>query len=138
MKATSSSMRASRRLRREMTKPEILLWQHLRGSPSGVSFRKQYAIGPYVADFYCARAKLVIEIDGQIHDFEGQAKSDASRDEHIAGYGVRVQRIAAREVLDDPAGVAAAIVDLCLHGPLPYSASPSGPPPHRFATGRSE
>jgi very-short-patch-repair endonuclease len=76
-------MKASRRLRRNMTAPEALLRQMLRRSPAGIKFRRQYAIGPYIADFYCPAAKLVIEVDGQIHDFEQQAEHDAARDNII-------------------------------------------------------
>ena len=138
MRATQNSMRSARRLRRSMSPPEALLWQLLRRSPAGVKFRRQYAIGPYVADFYCPAAKLVVEIDGQVHNFERQADHDARRDELIASYGVRVERIAAADVMRDAAAVASAIVDTCLAGPLHHSALPSGPPPHCSATGRSE
>ena len=80
MKATANAMKASKRLRRNMTPPEALLWQLLRRSPAGIRFRRQYAIGPYVADFYCPAVKLVIEIDGQVHGVERQAQHDARRD----------------------------------------------------------
>jgi len=135
MKATARAMKASRELRRRMSKPEVLLWQLLRRSPAGARFRRQYAIGPYIADFYCPTAKLVIEIDGQIHDFDGQAQHDAARDKVIAGYGVCIQRIAARDVLKDPAAVASALVEMCAR-PLHHPAAPDGPPPHGSAAGR--
>ena len=138
MKATGNSMRSAKRLRRTMSPPEALLWQFLRRSPAGIKFRRQYAIGPYVADFYCPSAKQVIEIDGAIHDFESQAEHDAQRDELIGKFGVRIYRIAASDVMRDAASVASAIVDSCSAGPLHHSAAPSGSLPHRFATGRSE
>ena len=140
MKATANSMKASRRLRRQMSPPEVLLWQLLRGSPAGIRFRRQYAIGPYVMDFYCPAAKLVIEIDGRIHDFEHAAQRDQARDELIARFGVRIERIPAAQIMKDAEAVASAIVGLCmaLARPLHHSPAASGPPPHRFATGRSE
>ena len=138
MKATRNSMRSAKRLRRSMTPPEALLWQLLRRSPAGVKFRRQYPIGPYVADFYCPSAKLVVEIDGQIHNFDERANHDFERDQLIGKLGIRVERIAASEVMRDAASVAQSIVDLCLAGPLHHPAAPDGPPPHRFATGRSE
>ncbi|HKX90817.1 MAG TPA: DUF559 domain-containing protein [Sphingomicrobium sp.] len=61
-------MRLARSRRRSMSKPEAMLWRLLRGTPSGIRFRRQYAVGTYVADFYCPRAKLVIEIDGLVHE----------------------------------------------------------------------
>ena len=113
MKATANSMRASRRLRRQMAPPEALIWQLLRSSPAGIKFRRQYAIGPYVADFYCPSAKLVIEIDGNTHAFEPQAEHDARRDKLITSYGVRIFRIAASDVMRDATSVASAIVETC-------------------------
>ena len=114
MKANRNSMRSAKRLRRSMSPPEALLWQFLRRSPAGVKFRRQYAIGPYVADFYCPSAKLVIEIDGEVHNFGRQARHDLLRDELIASFGVRIERIAAREVMNDATAVAASIVETCL------------------------
>ena len=129
MKATANAMKASRRLRRILSPPEARLWRLLRGSPAGIKFRRQYAIGPYVADFYCPAAKLVIEVDGQVHDFEGQAQHDAARDKLIATYGITVQRIAARDVMMDASAVASALVEFCTGGPLHHPARPDGPPP---------
>jgi very-short-patch-repair endonuclease len=57
----------ARDLRSNLTRPEALLWQHLRGDKLGVRFRRQHRIGSYIADFYCAAANLVVEIDGDSH-----------------------------------------------------------------------
>src|SRR5690349_2882591 len=57
MRATGRSMRVSRQQRRNMSLPEVKLWGLLRRSPGGVKFKRQYAVGPYVADFYCPAAK---------------------------------------------------------------------------------
>jgi very-short-patch-repair endonuclease len=121
-----------------MSKPEVLLWQLLRGSPAGIRFRRQYAIGPYIADFYCPAARMVIEIDGQIHDFDEQAQHDAARDQMIASFGVRIERIAASEVLQDAAGTASALIELCASvGPLHHPRKRGdGPPPFGSAAGR--
>lgn len=62
-----------RRLRRESTPAERRLWGHLRDRRLGVRFRRQHPIGPYVADFACVEARLVVEVDGGVH---------AARDEH--------------------------------------------------------
>ncbi len=129
MKATRNSMRSAKRLRRAMTPPETLLWQLLRRAPAGIKFRRQYAIGPYVADFYCPTAKLVIEIDGQIHNAARQADHDARRDELITSFGLRVERIAAADVMRNAAAVASAIVEICLPAPLHHPALPDGRPP---------
>src|SRR5687768_16148919 len=106
VKATANSMRASRRLRREMSLPEAMLWQLLRRSPGGVRFRRQHAIGPYVADFYCPSAKLVIEIDGSAHDMGDRPIRDDERVAYLKSLGLEVTRIPAKDVLNDALAVA--------------------------------
>ena len=113
MHATRKSMRLSKQQRRNMSLPEVLLWRLLRRSPSGVKFRRQHAIGPYVADFYCASAKMVIEIDGFSHDTGDRPLRDEVRDRWLEGKGFIVTRIPARSVLDDPVGVAEGLIALC-------------------------
>jgi very-short-patch-repair endonuclease len=104
-------MQAAKRQRRQMTPPEIKLWARLRRSPSGIGFRRQHPIGPYVADFYCPAAKLVIEIDGRIHDFT--VERDEVRDAYIRGLGLRIIRISAADVMRDCISVADGLVRLC-------------------------
>ena len=57
----------AKNLRRNMTDAEMILWQHLKAGINGIKFRRQHPIGIYVADFYCHKIKLIIEIDGSIH-----------------------------------------------------------------------
>ena len=111
-----------------MSLPEILLWQRLRGSPEGLAFRKQHPIDPYVADFYCAAAKLVIELDGAAHDRGDRPKRDEARDAFLEAKGYRILRIAAQDVLKDPGRVAQAIVAYAA-SPLHPRAARGGPPP---------
>ena len=117
MRATKRSMQNAKRQRRNMSPPEVRLWALLRRSPGGVSFRRQHAIGPYVADFYCAAAKLVIEIDGQIHDFT--VERDATREGYIRSLGLSIIRIPASEVMADALSVAEGLVRLCGPSTLP-------------------
>ena len=63
-KRRSGDVSKARQLRQTMTLPEVLLWNLLRKSPDGTHFRRQEWIGNYVLDFYCAKAKVCIEIDG--------------------------------------------------------------------------
>ena len=112
-----------------MSHPEVLLWQRLRGSPMGVRFRRQHPIGlDCVVDFYCASARLVIEIDGEVHSMEGAPERDARRDQHLRSRGLTVMRVAARDILTNADGAAEAIVSLALR-PLHHPAAPDGPPP---------
>ncbi|MFB0611203.1 endonuclease domain-containing protein [Aurantiacibacter poecillastricola] len=100
-------------LRQDMTLPEIRLWQILRRKPEGLKFRRQHPIGPFVLDFYCASAKVGIEIDGKAHDMSGRPEADGRRDEILRERGISIVRIAASEVLTDAEGVAAAICAMC-------------------------
>ncbi len=118
----------ARKLRRKMSLPEVLLWQRLRGSPGGVAFRKQHPTDPYVADFYCSAAKLIIEVDGQAHDRGDRPQRDEARDVFLRDRGYQLLRIAAEDVLKNPDGVAASIVAYAAD-PLHRRASRAGPPP---------
>ena len=88
-------------------------------SPSGIRFRRQHPIGPYVADFYCPAAKLVIEVDGLVHDFAGPAAHDEARNEYMRGLGLEVVRIPASEVFKDATAVAESLIALCTMGAGP-------------------
>jgi very-short-patch-repair endonuclease len=69
MRAPKRIVQRARRLRRKLTVPEARLWSLLRKRFTGQPiFRRQHPIGPYVLDFYCAKAKLAVEIDGIAHD----------------------------------------------------------------------
>ena len=124
MQATGKSMANARRLRRQLSLPEMLLWRLLRLNRRELRFRRQHPIGPYVADFYCPAARLVIEVDGATHDFS--APSDAARDAYIQAIGLKVVRVAAADVLASPEAVADAINRLCDTGAGPSTTQPGG------------
>jgi len=67
----------ARRLRRAMTLPEVLLWQALRRKQTRFRFRRQHPIGPYIADFFCPSAALVVEVDGGVHGTSDRSERDA-------------------------------------------------------------
>ena len=101
MRAPSRTVQKARRLRRDMSLPEVLLWDCLRaGRLAGHRFRRQHAVGPYVLDFYCSQAYLAVELDGAQHDLEGQMRHDNRRDDWLRREGIRVLRIAASDILD--------------------------------------
>ncbi len=82
----------ARQLRREMTPAERALWAFLRNRKlAGFKFRRQQVIDGFIADFYCAEAGLVIELDGRVHD--NQAEYDANRDRVLAERRLTVLRI---------------------------------------------
>ena len=124
MRATAKSMSAARRLRRKLSLPEMLLWRLLRVSRRELRFRKQHAIGPFVADFYCPAAKMVIEVDGATHDYTHDA--DRKRDAYMLALGLKVIRIAASDVLADPEAAANGIYRLCDSVAGPSTTQPGG------------
>jgi very-short-patch-repair endonuclease len=90
----------ARRLRKKATFPERLIWSRLRGSRlGGVRFRRQHPVGPYIVDFYCARAKLAIELDCLSH--EETEQYDCSRTRYLQSLGIRVIRFTNDEVVRD-------------------------------------
>ena len=96
-----------------MSPPEVRLWNRLRRSPAGIRFRKQHPIGPYVADFYCPAARLVIEIDGLTHDFHDAAEHDRRRDAYMRGLGLELLRISAADVFADVDAIAQSLIEMC-------------------------
>ena len=100
----------ARRQRKAMSLPEVLLWRELKAQAGGLRSRKQHPIKPYYADFYCAAARLVIEIDGKAHDMGENPQRDIQRDAFMQSRGYRVLRIPATEVLADAGAVAASVV----------------------------
>ena len=76
-----------RELRQKPTAAEEMLWQYLRNSGLGVRFKRQYSVMNYVVDFYCPKIKLVIELDGSIH--ETSKKYDLYRTEYLNSLGIK-------------------------------------------------
>jgi len=100
----------ARRFRKVLTPPEARLWVRLKGKTDGLHFRKQHPIGPYVVDFYCAKANLIVEVDGLIHDTLDAAKRDVARDEWLANFGLDILRIPASEIMADPDEAALGVI----------------------------
>jgi len=97
--AAQTRVRAQR-LRHEATFPERLLWSRLGANQlGGLHMRRQHPVGPYIVDFYCARAKLAIEIDGRSHD--ERERYDAERTRYLESLGMRVIRFTDDEVLNN-------------------------------------
>ena len=94
----------AKQLRKEMTKEERHLWyDFLRSYP--IRFSRQKVLGKYIADFYSAEAKLVIELDGSQHYDEAEAEKDAERTAFLENYGLCVIRIPNNEVKQNFYGV---------------------------------
>ncbi|MDX5478449.1 MAG: endonuclease domain-containing protein [Cyclobacteriaceae bacterium] len=87
-------------LRKRMTPAEKVLWHFLKGkSVDGFKFRRQHPINKYIVDFYCHQIKLVIEVDGGIHDEIEQKEYDAGRTFALEEFGLKVIRFRNEEIL---------------------------------------
>lgn len=101
----------ARHLRREQTPAEARLWSLLRGRRlAGVKFRRQVPVERYIADFVCVEARLIIEIDGRIHDDEAAQLKDIERTAILESCGYLLIRFPNAMVLNDPGRVCEEIV----------------------------
>jgi very-short-patch-repair endonuclease len=101
----------ARALRKNMTDAEKRLWQFLRRRPE--QWLRQRPIDNFIADFYCAAFKLVVEVDGA-HHFTDEGKTyDEERSRILEGYGLRVARFSNREVMENFDGVCQMIEQMC-------------------------
>jgi very-short-patch-repair endonuclease len=92
----------ARGLRRNQTLAEELLWNKLRRhNLCELKFRRQHHIGRYVVDFYCSELKLIIEVDGDIHDRKEQKEYDSVREEELRSSGYLILRVKNDEVFDN-------------------------------------
>jgi very-short-patch-repair endonuclease len=104
----------ARSLRRRQTRAEAVLWQRVRNRRvGGFKFRRQHVIKNKIVDFYCHQARLVIEVDGEVHSGEEAQERDRIRDLHLNLLGFRVIRFTNRRVLNDTDAVCAEILRVC-------------------------
>ena len=126
------SLMRVRALRREPTQPEKKLWAKLRNRQlGGIKFRRQVWLCAYIADFYAADLKLVIEVDGDSH--AAREAADQHRSQVLRGAGFHVLRFCNADVMDNLDGVLETILMTARENPSPsHSAPPSGslPLPH--------
>ncbi len=98
--------RRARAMRREMTNAERKVWAALRGHRlEGLQFRRQQPCGPYIADFLCYAARLVVEVDGATHSTPEELARDSRRDAWFADNGFEVLRVTNAEVYGEFQGV---------------------------------
>lgn len=102
----------AKKLRREMTPEEKILWKEIRTNKlNGLHFRRQQIIHGYFADFYCHQHELIVEVDGGIYEL--QQEYDADREEYLMALGFRIIRFTNDEVSKDLKSVLQKIVDKC-------------------------
>ena len=136
--ATDKAYKNARRMRRDLSLPEKLLWVRLRGAE--IRIRRQHPVGAYVLDFYCPAAKLAIEVDDISHDMGDRPRRDEIRTAWLAEQDIELLRLPAKDVLADPDAIADAVLKLCTDRtkPLHHSTLSCGPPPHGSAAGRNK
>lgn len=119
----TGTLRNARRLRRDATDAERKLWQHLRaGRFDGVKFRRQHPIPPYIADFCCVAARLIVELDGSQHSDE----VDAARTRYLQSQGWRVLRFWDNDALIETDAVLDAIWNIVSDRTLSPTPLPTG------------
>jgi len=96
--ASASLFAKAKQLRENMTDAEIILWERLKENKLGVRFKPQHPIRYFIADFYCHALNLIIEIDGEIHDY--QREYDSERTEILNNHGITVLRFTNDEVVN--------------------------------------
>ncbi len=93
----------ARKLRRDQTPAEEILWALVRGRKLlRLKFRRQQQVGPFIADFYCHEARLIVELDGGIHAEPEQADRDENREVYLRENRLQVLRFTNEQVLQDP------------------------------------
>src|SRR5687768_12241592 len=96
--ASPQLFQKAKELRNNMTDAEMILWMHLKKGICCCKFRRQHPIECYVVDFYCHKAKLVIEVDGSIHNDPQQALEDQLRQQDLTVWGYQVIRFSNNQV----------------------------------------
>jgi very-short-patch-repair endonuclease len=114
----------AKKLRQTLTRAETLLWRYLKASRiDGLGFRRQVPVKNYIADFICFSVKLIVELDGESHDFEERQKADQRRDAFFTSEGFHVLRFTNDQVTSNLEGVVEVIrqtASSCANG-LPLS-----------------
>jgi len=117
----------ARDLRKSMTRQEVKLWARLRElRPLGHHFRRQSPLAPYIVDFECRRSRVIVEVDGHQHGFDGHRQRDAVRDKTLAQRGYKILRFSNGEIDREIEGVLEAIL-MALASPHPTPSAPPSP-----------
>jgi|SRR3989304_1753683 len=104
-----NTLAKAKALRKNMTTAERKLWSLVRRNQLGVHFRRQALLGPFILDFYCPAAKLVVELDGPVHDLREEKEYDKLREEHLKVRGLKVIRFNNEQILSNFSSVLAEI-----------------------------
>jgi len=111
-KISAKQLEGAKELRRVMTPSEKILWKCLKTNRlNGLHFRRQQIIHGYFADFYCHQHELIVEVDGDVHEF--QQDYDAEREKYLISLGLRIVRFTNEEITNNLKDVLNKIVEEC-------------------------
>ena len=128
LRVSKRLIQMARELRKRATPPEQLLWELLRNRRlSGLKFRRQHPLGGFVADFYCAAAQLIIELDGAVHQEPTQQERDRVRQQVLQMYGIACLRFTNREVFQHTEQVLQRILQVAYQRIQAFEGLPSLP-----------
>jgi len=94
-----------------MTDAETIIWRHLKKGINGLKFRRQHPIGLYIADFFCHKARLIIEVDGLIHSKPEIKEVDESRQKELESWGYTIIRFTNEQVMKNAEEVINIIIE---------------------------
>jgi very-short-patch-repair endonuclease len=111
--ASKETIEYAKALRKRMTPAEIILWDNLRNRKlANTKFRRQHPIERFIVDFYCPEKKLVIELDGGIHEDSDQKEYDIGRSAEIEKYDIKIIRFKNEDIIDDLDNTLIKIIEL--------------------------
>lgn len=113
VRSRKSMIEAARELRKTMTIAEKLLWDCLKRNTRDIKFYRQVPIDRFIVDFYCPRERLIIEVDGGVHEHADVAESDAFREEFLRNKDLRILRFRNKDILRNLHGVYRRILEAC-------------------------
>ena len=120
LRAKPELFKFAREMRRNPTETEKLLWNILRKFRlKGYIFRRQHPIDIFIADFYCHKLKLIVEVDGPIHEDEQAMEYDDGRSAELEKYGIKIIRFTNDQVLQDQDAIVNHINKFILSSPSP-------------------
>ncbi len=111
MRADRKTRERAKKLRRPMTRAEVILWTRLqRNQLMGLHFRKQHPVGPYIPDFSCVKARLIVEVDGATHSTPEERAHDERRRQYLEEQGWTILRVWNDDVYRNETGVVETIM----------------------------
>jgi len=99
--ANHATFENAKNLRNNQTKSEHIIWNYLKDKPCGLKFRRQHPINVFIADFYCHALKLIIEVDGKIHENKDIKRYDKERQQFLEDQGINFIRVSNDEIEKD-------------------------------------